>query len=178
MRFLMKTLRARAASPLIHAFRRNPLWIRSGGAPVSVSPAKSGLGHLVDWLTTNSAHRPFDFDSSSILLLKAAPKQHSLHQSHVAAVWNPIAHGTFPIRLSNVRVGSVQQSSKSPRPSSICNHTLARGDLLDSRFGSAPLEPVTRVLEPGIPIAMMPVVMMPVNVVIDDPVRLSVLAKR
>jgi len=45
-------------------------------------------------------------------------------------------------------------------------------------FGSTPLEPVTRVPEPGMPIAMMPVVMMPVNVVIDDPVRLSALAER
>jgi hypothetical protein len=40
-------------------------------------------------------------------------------------------------------------------------------------FDPAPLEPVTRVPEPAIPMAMMPV-----NVVIDDPVRLSVLAKR
>jgi len=31
-------------------------------------------------------------------------------------------------------VGFVQQSSKSPQSSSICNHTLARGDLLDSRL--------------------------------------------
>src|SRR5271166_4559332 len=40
----------------------------------------------------------------------------------------------FSHTLSNVRVGFLQQSSKSPQSSSICNHTLARGDLLDSRF--------------------------------------------
>jgi hypothetical protein len=44
-------------------------------------------------------------------------------------------------------VGFVQQSSKSPQSSSICNHTLARGDLLDSRFSvnvvsfSRPMKP-------------------------------------
>ena len=44
MRFLMKTLRARPASRLIHAFRQNPLWMRSGRAAVFVSSAKPGLG--------------------------------------------------------------------------------------------------------------------------------------
>jgi hypothetical protein len=51
-------------------------------------------------------------------------------------------------------------------------------------FDSAPLEPITRVPEPGIPIARMPGVVMHVNVTVHiyltvvDPVRLSVLAKR
>ena len=51
-------------------------------------------------------------------------------------------------------------------------------------FDSAPLKPVTRVPEPSIPIAMMPVAVMHVNVTVHinltvvDPVRLSVLAKR
>ena len=45
MRFIMTTLRTRPASRLIHAFRQNPLWIRSDGAAVFVSPAKSGLGN-------------------------------------------------------------------------------------------------------------------------------------
>src|SRR5260370_38168670 len=48
MRFLMKILRARQASRLIHAFRQNPLWIPSGCAAVFVSPAKPGLAI---WLT-------------------------------------------------------------------------------------------------------------------------------
>jgi Domain of unknown function (DUF4338) len=55
-RFLMKTLRARQASRLIHAFRQNPLWIRSGCAAVFVSPAKPGLGNLGDRRSTNRAH--------------------------------------------------------------------------------------------------------------------------
>ena len=51
-------------------------------------------------------------------------------------------------------------------------------------FDSALLKPPTRVPEPGIPIAMMPGVVMHVNVTVYidltvvDPVRLSVLAKR
>ena len=48
---------------------------------------------------------------------------------------HPIA-GYFSHTLRNVRVGFVQQSSKSPQSSSICNHILARGDLLDSRFSA------------------------------------------
>jgi hypothetical protein len=50
-------------------------------------------------------------------------------------------------------------------------------------FDSAPLIPATRVPEPGIPIATMPVAVMHVNVpvhinlTIDNPVRLSVLAE-
>jgi hypothetical protein len=49
-------------------------------------------------------------------------------------------------------------------------------------FDSAPLKPATRVPEPGIPIAMMPVmqvnVTVHINLTLVDPVRLSVLAKR
>ena len=51
-------------------------------------------------------------------------------------------------------------------------------------FDSAPLVPEPRVPEPGIPIAMMPEVVMHVNVpvhinlTIDNPARLSVLAER
>ena len=70
MRFLMKILRARQASRLIHAFRQNPLWIRSGCAAVFVSPAKPGLGHLADWRSTNRAHG--SSGKSSILLFKPA----------------------------------------------------------------------------------------------------------
>ena len=43
-------------------------------------------------------------------------------------------------------------------------------------FDSAPLEPVTRVPEPAISIAMMPVVVIDIDIV--DPVRLSFLAER
>ena len=42
----------------------------------------------------------------------------------------------FPIPWGTSGVGFVQQSSKSPQSSSICNHTLPRGDLLDSRFST------------------------------------------
>ena len=70
MRFLMKTLRARQASRLIHAFRQNPLWMRSGCAAVFVSPAKPGLRNLGDWRSTNRAHGPSG--KSSILLFKPA----------------------------------------------------------------------------------------------------------
>jgi len=58
-------------------------------------------------------------------------------------------------------------------------------EIFDIRmFDSAPLIPVTRVREPGIPIAMMPGAVMHVNVTVHinltivDPVRMSVLAKR
>ena len=70
MRFLMKTFLARPASRLIHAFRQNPLWIRSGCAAVFVSPAKPGLGRLGDWRSTNRAQGPSG--KSSILLFKPA----------------------------------------------------------------------------------------------------------
>ena len=70
MRFLMKTFLARPASRLIHAFRQNPLWIRSGCAAVFLSPAKPGLGHLADWRSTNRAQGPSG--KSSILLFKPA----------------------------------------------------------------------------------------------------------
>src|SRR5260370_37998308 len=45
LRFLMKTLRARPASRLIHAFRQNPLGL-SDYTAFFVSSAKPGLGHL------------------------------------------------------------------------------------------------------------------------------------
>ena len=58
-------------------------------------------------------------------------------------------------------------------------------EIFDNRmFDLAPLEPATRVPDPGRPIAMMPAAVRRVNVMvhisftIDDPVRLSVLAKR
>ena len=69
MRFLMKTLLARPASRLIHAFRQKPLWIRST-APLSSCPGKPGLGHLGDWRNTNRAHG--SSGKSSILLFKPA----------------------------------------------------------------------------------------------------------
>ena len=70
VRFLMKTLRARPASRLIHAFRQKPLcWIRST-APLSSCPGKPGLGHLGDYRDIHGAHTPFD--KSSILLFKPA----------------------------------------------------------------------------------------------------------
>jgi len=47
-----------------------PSWIRSGCAAVFLSPAKPGLGHLVDWRTTNRAQGPSG--KSSILLFKPA----------------------------------------------------------------------------------------------------------
>ena len=57
--------------------------------------------------------------------------------------------------------------------------------LFDNRmFDSAPLEPVTLVPEPGIPIAMMPAAVNRVNVTVHinltdvEQARLSVLAKR
>jgi len=42
----------------------------------------------------------------------------------------------FPIHRATSGVGFVQQSSKSPQSSSICNHNRPRGDLLDSRFSN------------------------------------------
>ena len=72
MRFLMKTLRARQASRLLHAFRQNPLGIRSGRAAVFVSPAKPALGHLGHWRSTNRAHG--SSGKSSILLFKPAAR--------------------------------------------------------------------------------------------------------
>src|SRR6201993_5577775 len=45
LRFLMKTLRARPASRLIHAFRQKPLGL-SGYTAFFVSSAKPGLDHL------------------------------------------------------------------------------------------------------------------------------------
>ena len=46
MRLLMKTLMVRPAPRLIHAFRQNPLWMRSACSAVFVSSAYPGLGHL------------------------------------------------------------------------------------------------------------------------------------
>ena len=58
------------------------------------------------------------------------------------------------------------------------------GSFDNRKFGSAPLEPATRVPDPGIPIAMMPTavirvnVMVHINLTVVDPVRVGVLAKR
>ena len=69
VRFLMKTLRARPASRLIHAFRQKPLWI--GSTPsLSLCPARPGLGHLGYCRGIHRAHKPFG--KSSILLFKPA----------------------------------------------------------------------------------------------------------
>jgi hypothetical protein len=46
MRFLMKTLMVRPAPRLIHAFRHNPLWMRSACSAVFASSPYPGLGHL------------------------------------------------------------------------------------------------------------------------------------
>jgi hypothetical protein len=70
VRFLMKTLRARPASRLIHAFRQKPLWWIRSTAPLSSCPGKPGLGHLGDCRGIHGAHTPFG--KSSILLFKPA----------------------------------------------------------------------------------------------------------
>src|SRR5271165_5902084 len=70
VRFLMKTLRARPASRLIHAFRQKPLWWIRSTAPLSSCPGKPGLGHLGDCRDIHGAHTPFG--KSSILLFKPA----------------------------------------------------------------------------------------------------------
>ena len=67
----------------------------------------------------------------------------------------------------------------------VCKNCRCFMGSVDNRiFGSAPLEPATRVPVPGIPIAVMPAavirvnVMVHINLTVVDPVRLSVLAKR
>ena len=62
-------------------------------------------------------------------------RQHTHPKSLIALLCTP-SLGTFPIPLGTSGVGFVQQSSKSPQSSSICNHTLPRGDLLDSRLSN------------------------------------------
>src|SRR6201997_2193740 len=58
VRFLMKTLRARPASRLIHAFRQKPLWWIRSTAPLSLCPGKPGLGHPVNCRGIHGAHTP------------------------------------------------------------------------------------------------------------------------
>jgi hypothetical protein len=67
----------------------------------------------------------------------------------------------------------------------VCKNCRRLMRSFDNRmFDSVPLKPVTRVPEPGIPIAGVPGVVVPVNVTVYidltvvHPVRLSVLAKR
>ena len=97
MRFLMKTLLARPAPRLIHAFRQNPLWIRSALAAVFVSSAKPRSRHLrlLAWHNYSSQ----SFGDSSILLFKAAGSARNIRiQNPSLPRLRPIAHGTFPIR--------------------------------------------------------------------------------
>ena len=94
MRFLMKTLLARPAPPLIHAFRQNPLWIRSGCAAVFVSSAKPGFGYPGLLARHNYSSRTF---RSSILLLKAAATAIYVSEIPPCRRLHPITHRTFPI---------------------------------------------------------------------------------
>ena len=101
MRFLMNTLLAHPIPLLMHAFRQNPLWIRSGSRcclrvlcedPLSPSEL-TGVGQLQ--LST--------FGASSIPLLKAAGTLKYASKIAPLPRLRLIAHGTFPRRSGNVR---------------------------------------------------------------------------
>ena len=97
MRFLMNTLLAHPIPRLIHAFRQNPLWIRSGSrrclrvlceAPLSPSEV-TGVAQLqlsIFWRQFNPAFQ------SCWLRLSIRIQNPSLPRLR------PIAHGTFPRR--------------------------------------------------------------------------------
>ena len=70
VRFLMKTLRARPASHLIHAFRQKPLWWIRSTAPLSSCPGKPRPRH--PRLLARHNYSSQSFGASSILLFKAA----------------------------------------------------------------------------------------------------------
>ena len=80
----MNTLLARPVSRLIHAFRQNPLRIRST-ARLSSSPAKPALSHLENCRGIYRAPTPFG--ESSIMLFKLAAAGHPcIPKSHLAIV--------------------------------------------------------------------------------------------
>ena len=113
MRFLMKTLLARPASRLIHAFPAKPSTDTLGSrrclrvpceAPLSPSEV-TGVSQLqlsIFWRQFNPA-----FQSC----------WHGIYASKIAPCprLRPIAHGTFPIRWATSGVDFVQPSSRSPR---------------------------------------------------------------
>ena len=124
MRFLMNTLLAHPVPRLIHAFRQNPLWIRSGSrrclrvlceAPLSPSEL-TGVGQLQ--LST--------FGASSILLFKAAGTL--IYASKIAPCLVCASSRTvlFPDALATSGVGFVQPSSRSPRSPHLKSHSRQR----------------------------------------------------
>ena len=100
VRFLMNTLLAHPIPTLMHAFRQNPFWIRSGSRrclrvlredPLSPSEL-TGVGQQ---LSTFS--RQFNPASQSCWRAKIRIQNRSLPRLRL------IAHGTFPRRSGNVR---------------------------------------------------------------------------
>src|ERR1700758_2594375 len=90
-----------SAPQSIHAFRQNSLSMRSGSAAVFVSSAKPGSRHPRLLARHNYSSR--SFGTSSILLLEAAAMAIYASEIPPCRRLHPIAHGTFPIRLSNLR---------------------------------------------------------------------------
>src|ERR1700741_3101126 len=116
MRFLMKTLRARQASRLIHAFRQNLFGCAWALAAVFVSLAKPRSRH--PRLLARHNYSSQSFGASSSLLFKAAGCWHAKIriQNRSLPRLCPIAPATFPRRSSTSGIGFVHPSSRSPQP--------------------------------------------------------------
>jgi hypothetical protein len=115
MRFLMNTLLAHPIPRLIHAFRQNPLWIRSGCAAVFVSPAKPRSRHprSLAWYNYSSQ----SFGASSILLSKLLAWQYTHLNPSLPSSAPRRAH-YFSQTLNLSRLGLIVERSHSATPSS------------------------------------------------------------
>jgi hypothetical protein len=94
MRFLVNTLLGDPIPHLIHAFRQNSLWIRSGCAAVFVFPVKAALAIRGSWRGTIAARNLWTPVQSCFSKLLA--RQYTQPKSLPAVVCAPSRTLLFP----------------------------------------------------------------------------------